>query len=148
MQRLLSGLRAFLSRTPRPALVVPKASRMKHALLAYDGSKKANEALYLAAYLACSWGIKITVLTSLEKGIREGLQLQKAKGYLISQDVEAEYVTRRGTAGPIVVETARERGCDFVIMGGYSNPGLIELMWGSTLDYVLREFKGPVWVCS
>lgn len=148
MQRLLSGLRAFLSRTPRPALVVPKASRMKHALLAYDGSKKANEALYLAAYLASSWGVKITVLTSLEKGIREGIQLQKAKGYLISQDVEAEYMSRRGTAGPLVVETARERGCDFVLMGGYSNPGLIELMWGSTLDYVLREFKGPVWVCS
>jgi nucleotide-binding universal stress UspA family protein len=148
MQRLMSGLRAFLARTPRPVLVVRKASKLKHALLAYDGSRKANEALYLAAYLASTWGTKITVLTSRERSLRESLNLQKAKGYLISHKVEANYVSARGDAGPLVVQTAKENKCDFVLMGGYSQAPLIEVMWGSTLDYVLREFKGPVWVCS
>lgn len=149
MQRLLSGLRAFLARSPRPALVVAKASKMKRALLAYDGSRKANEALYLAAYLASSWGTKITVLTTRERSLRETLNLQKAKGYLISQGVEdAEYVSQRGEAGPLVVETARAHKCDFVLMGGYGKGGFMEVMVGSTLDYVLREFKGPIWVCS
>ena len=148
MQRLLSGLRAFLQRSPRPALVVVEASQMKHALVAYDGSHKAQEALYLAAYLAGCWGTKITVLTSLEKSLKESLNLQKAKGYLISQEVEANYIQRRGPAGPAVVAEAADSGCDFVLMGGYGQAPLIELMWGSTLDHVLREFRGPVWICS
>jgi nucleotide-binding universal stress UspA family protein len=148
MQRLLSGLRAFLMRSPRPALVVAQASPMTHALVAYDGSRKAQEALYLAAYLSCCWGTKITVLTSLEKSLKEGLNLQKAKGYLVSQEVEANYIQRRGPAGPAIIAEAAESGCDFVLMGGYGQAPLIELMWGSTLDFVLREFRGPVWICS
>lgn len=148
MQRLLSGSRAFLGRTPRPVLVVRKASKLRHALLAYDGSRKANEALYLAAYLAQVWGTRITVLTSRERSLKESLNLQKAKGYLISHKVEASYVSRRGSPGPVIVEAARDEKCDFVLMGGYSQNPLIQVMWGSTLDYVLREYKGPVWVCS
>lgn len=148
MQRLLSGLRAFLARTPRPVLVVRKASELKHALLAYDGSRKANEALYLAAYLADTWGTEITVLSSREKSLRESLNLQKAKGYLISHKIEANYVSARGAPGPLIVDTAREHKCDFVLIGGYSQAPLIEVMWGSTLDHVLREYNGPVWVCS
>jgi nucleotide-binding universal stress UspA family protein len=148
MQRLLSGLRAFLMRSPRPALVVGQASQMKHALLAYDGSRKANEALYLAAYLASYWGTKITVLTSVEKSLKESLNLQKAKGYLVSQKVEADYIQRRGPAGRSVVGEAVESGCDFVLMGGYGQAPFMELMFGSTLDYVLREFRGPIWICS
>ncbi|MEX2143024.1 MAG: universal stress protein [Anaerolineales bacterium] len=149
MQRLLSGLRAFLSRSPRPVLVVGQAGKMEHALLAYDGSRKANQALYLAAYLACNWGTKITVLTALEDGLKQGLFLQKAKGYLLSQSVEAaQYISRRGHAGQSVVEITKEHGCDHVLIGGYGKGGLMEVMLGSTLDYVLREYKGPVWVCS
>lgn len=148
MQRLLSGLHAFLSRSPRPALVVGKASQMKHALVAYDGSRKAQEALYLAAYLAGCWGTRITVMASLEKSLKESLNLQKAKGYLVSQKVEANYIQRRGPAGAAIVAQAAESGCDFVLMGGYGQAPLIELMRGSTLDYVLREFHGPVWICS
>ena len=148
MQRLLSGLRNFLQRTPRPVVVVPRASKMKHALLAYDGSRKASEALYLTAYLASNWGIKLTVFTSLEKGVRESLNLQKAKSYLIAQKANAEYVQRRGRAVDALLKVAKERGCDFILIGGYSQNALIEVMLGSTLDQVLREFHGPVWICT
>ncbi|MEX1071607.1 MAG: universal stress protein [Anaerolineales bacterium] len=148
MQRLLSGLRGFLQRSPRPAIVLSHSSEMKHALLAYDGSRKAQEALYLAAYLACSWGTKITVFTGLETSLRERLLLQKAKGYLISQEVDADYVQRRGPAGKVAVELAAERGADFILMGGYGRGQLLEVMMGSTLDTVLREYHGPVWICS
>lgn len=147
LPRLLSGLRVFLSRSPRPALVVRKASRMQHALLAYDGSRKANEALYLAAYLANAWGVRITVFSSRERRITEALNLQKAKGYLISQGVEAQYLSASGEAAPGLLEAAREQGCDFMLIGGYGRGNLLEMVWGSTLDHVLREFKGPVWVC-
>jgi nucleotide-binding universal stress UspA family protein len=48
----------------------------------------------------------------------------------------------------MLVETAGELGCDLVLIGGYGKGGLMEVMLGSTLDHVLREFKGPIWVCS
>ena len=149
MQRLLSGLRAFLARSPRPVLVVgDQASQLQHVLLAYDGSRKANQALYLAAYLAATWGTKITVFTALERGLKQGLVLQKAKGYLTSQKVEASYLSQRGSASQLIVDTAAKQGCDFVLIGGYGRGGLMEVMLGSTLDDVLREYKNPVWVCS
>ncbi len=147
LPRLFSGLRVFLSRSPRPALVVRKASRLRHALLAYDGSSKANEALYLAAYLANAWGVRITVFSSRERRLTEALNLQKAKGYLISQGVEAQYLSASGAAAPGLLEAAREQRCDFMLIGGYGRGNLLEMVWGSTLDQVLREFKGPVWVC-
>jgi nucleotide-binding universal stress UspA family protein len=147
VDRLLSGLRTFLQRSPRPVLVVPRKTDLKHALLAYDGSRKATQALYLGAYLARRWGVKLTVLTSLEKNIRETLSQTGAKNYLISHGVEADYVQRRGKAAQSILAVAAERGCDFVLMGGYAQSGFMEVMRGSNLDRVLREFSGPVWVC-
>jgi nucleotide-binding universal stress UspA family protein len=147
VDRLLSGLRTFLQRSPRPVLVVPRKTDLKHALLAYDGSRKATHALYLGAYLARRWGVKLTVLTSLEKNIRETLSQTGAKNYLISHGVEADYVQRRGKAAQSILAVAAERGCDFVLMGGYAQSGFMEVMRGSNLDRVLREFSGPVWVC-
>ena len=47
--RLRSGLRTLIQTSSRPLLAVPAISPMQHALLAYDGSAKSNEALYLAA---------------------------------------------------------------------------------------------------
>ncbi len=147
MQRLLSGLRAFLVRSPRPVLVMSQPTKLKHALLAYDGSRKAKEALYLGAYLALAWGTRLTVFTSRERST-DRLKLEQSKAYLISQKVDATYISHHGLAGPLIVKTAREAKCDFVLMGGYGEIPLLEMMWGSTVDYVLREYKGPVWVCS
>jgi nucleotide-binding universal stress UspA family protein len=147
LERLVSGLRAFLQRSPRPVLVVPRKTEMKHALLAYDGSRKARQALYLGAYLARRWGIKLTVLTSLERDLRETLSQTGAKNYLIARGVEADYVQRRGRAAQAILSAAAERGCDFVLMGGYAQSEIMEVMRGSNLDLVLREFQGPVWVC-
>jgi nucleotide-binding universal stress UspA family protein len=148
LKRLMSGLRNFIQRSPRPVLVVPKFSEMKHVLLAYDGSGRADEAMYLAAHLNCAWGVQVTVLTSSEKSLTESLRQRKARSYLTSQDVNANYVQARGAAGPAIVETALNQGCDFVLMGGYGQGALLEVMIGSTVDHVLREFPGPVWICA
>ncbi|MCW5873530.1 MAG: universal stress protein [Anaerolineales bacterium] len=146
--RLLSGLRTFLQRSPRPVLVVPAPTALQHALLAYDGSRKARQALYLAAYLAQRWRIKLTVLTSFEGSVRPTLSQTGAKNYLLGRGIYAEYVQRRGQAAQMILDVAAERGCDFVLMGGYAQSGLVEVMRGSNLDVVLREYRGAVWVCN
>lgn len=145
-ERLRSGMRALIQRSPRPVLQVPRATPMRHALLAFDGSPKATEALYLAAYCAQRWGTEITVLTTKEQGIRRSIQ-GRAREYLEERGVSAHYVQRIGPAGPTVVAVAGERGCDFVLMGGYGQAPLVEVVLGSTVDFVLREFDGPVLIC-
>lgn len=148
VERLLSGLRAFLQRSPRPVLVVPGKSGLQHALLAYDGSRKARQALYLAAYLAQRWRIKLTVVTSFEGKVRPTLSQTGAKNYLLARGVYAEYVQRRGRAADVILEVAAERGCDVVLMGGYPQTGLLEVMRASNLDTVLRTYRGAIWVCN
>jgi nucleotide-binding universal stress UspA family protein len=148
LERLLSGLRTFLQRSPRPVLVVPQKTALQHALLAYDGSRKARQALYLAAYLVRRWGIRLTVLTAHERSLRPTLAQTGAKNYLLARGVQAEYVQRRGRAAQAILSLAREHGCDFVLMGGYAQSGILEVVRGSNLDVVLREFHGAVWVCN
>jgi nucleotide-binding universal stress UspA family protein len=54
LARLESPFRTIVLRSPRPILTVPTmATKMDRALLAYDGSPKANEALFLISCLCC-----------------------------------------------------------------------------------------------
>ncbi|MEA3340635.1 MAG: universal stress protein, partial [Chloroflexota bacterium] len=67
--RLGSGLSAIIRRSPRPVLMVPEtAPRLNRALLAYDGSHKSEEALFVAAYLSVRWEIPLVVVTVIETG--------------------------------------------------------------------------------
>ncbi|MEA2009066.1 MAG: universal stress protein, partial [Chloroflexota bacterium] len=64
VERLASGLRNIIQRSRRPLLTVPGAATpLKHMLLAYDGSPKSREALYIAAYMANRWENSLTVLS-------------------------------------------------------------------------------------
>ena len=55
--RLSSGMRLILRQSTRPILVVKdQINTMNHILLAYDGSPKGKEALYVASYLAKKHG--------------------------------------------------------------------------------------------
>lgn len=147
-ERLRSGLRELIQRIPRPLLLVPKYSEMRHALLAFDGSRKATEALYIAAYLQKSWGIGLTVVTSDEGDEGRAKTVQaSARAYLSQRGREADYRLIVGEAGESILATAKEVGCDFILMGGYGATPLVEMVIGSAVDRVLREFKGPVLLC-
>ncbi len=67
-ERLSSGFRHVVQRCPRPVLASPRTvSPLSHALLAYDGRFKSQEALFVAAYLAERWRIPLTVVVAHEK---------------------------------------------------------------------------------
>ena len=146
-ERLRSGVRGLVQRVPRPMLFVPKASPMENALLAFDGSRKSIEALFIAAYAFQKWGISLSVITA-HASIRQAEKLQrKAYDYLQRQSVRADYELRKLPAAEAVLHTASEKSSDLILMGGYGSSPLLELVVGSTLDQVLREFKGPVLIC-
>jgi nucleotide-binding universal stress UspA family protein len=145
LARLSSGLRTLLLTCPRPVLAVPgELSPLSRALLAYDGSPKAGEALFIAAYLAGRWQTALVVLT-VGRG-RASLQA-RAREYLESRGVEAEYVLESGPAAGTILALAAERQCDLVLMGGYGHRPVVEVVVGSTVDSVLRESRTPVLIC-
>jgi nucleotide-binding universal stress UspA family protein len=148
LARLSSGFRAVLSRCPRPVLAVPAASRpVNGALLAYDGSPKAREALYVATYLAGRWGLRLGVVTVLEDEGDLGEELLDAREYLKAHGVEATYISENGMVENVVTVLAEERDDDLILMGGYGLTPMLEVIVGSSVDEVLRRTSRPVLLC-
>lgn len=150
--RLASGLQTILKRTPRPVMVVPTAaSSLQHALLAYDGSPKAEEALFVATYLASRWQIGLTVVTVSNNSngkLEIATRIQsRAKTYLGLAGVTANYLLPVGPTAQTLLETAEQVAADFMIMGGFGLSSMKSLVLGSTLNRVLLEYKQPIIIC-
>ena len=152
MERLASGLQTILKRTPRPVMVVPTAaSALQHALLAYDGSPKAEEALFVATYLASRWQIQLSVVTVSSSGNGKkdtAVRAQsRAKTYLELADVTANYLAPTGPTAQTLLGVAESEGVDFMVMGGFGHSSMKSLVLGSTLNRVLLEYKQPILIC-
>ena len=152
LERLTSGMQTILQRTPRPVMVVPTAvSPLQHALLAYDGSPKSEEALFVATYLASRWQIQLTVATvsSNGNGKLETAEriLSRAKTYLGLAGVSANYLVRIGPTANTLQEVSENVGADFMIMGGFGHSSMRSLVLGSTLNHILLTYKQPILIC-
>ena len=148
-ERLGSGLRTIIRSCARPVLAVPgKISPLNRILLAYDGSIKAREALFLAAYFAGRWKARLRVLSSQETGRTDRRTLDQARKYLLKHNIQAEYRQRKGPAPELILAAAREFQSDLILMGGYGFRPVIEMVLGSSVDQVLRETEIPVLICQ
>jgi nucleotide-binding universal stress UspA family protein len=146
--RLRSGFGALVRRCPRPVLAVPgQASPLKRALLAYDGSPKAREALFVATYLAGKWQIPLAVVTVLEASHVTPKTLAYAREYLEAHHVTAAFVQEQGVIAEAIANTAQQHKADFIIMGGYGFNPVLEVMLGSEVDQILRARRWPVLIC-
>ncbi|MBN1889360.1 MAG: universal stress protein [Thermoflexales bacterium] len=149
---LRSGFQSLVQRCPRPVLSVPKLSPLDRPLLAYDGSPKAEEALFVAAYLAGQWGVPLVVVSVTENGHDVAKALERARDYLethapLRKGVQAVFVEERGPAAAAIAKTAAEHEIDLLIMGGYSSSPLLQVVLGSTVNQVLRQSALPVLIC-
>jgi nucleotide-binding universal stress UspA family protein len=146
--RLSSGFATLLRRCSTPVLAVPGAfSPLNRPLLAYDGSPKATEALYIATYLALRGQVPLAVLAVAEGDGRNPDPLAEAKAYLTEQDVTARYVRENGPVAGAILRTAEALDCDLILMGGYGHSPVAEIVLGSAVDEVLRHSLQPVLIC-
>ncbi len=147
VDRFYSGFRTILHRCPRPVLTVPgPVSAMDNALLAYDGSPKAQEGLFVATYLAGKWQIPLTVLTVDRTGTGSQI-LDRARQYLEQHNIEATFVIKTGSIVQTILDTVIEDENNLLIMGGYGQSSVVEVVLGSVVDQVLREVKLPLLIC-
>ncbi|MGC8879230.1 MAG: universal stress protein [Anaerolineae bacterium] len=146
--RLRSGFRTLIRRCPIPIMAVPYyATPLTRGLLAYDGSPKGREALFMATYLASRWNLTLIVLTVLEDERATPETLERARQYLETHGVNAAYETRSGDVGAAILEMAEAHESEVIVMGGYGFSPVLELMLGSSVDRVLNEARVPILLC-
>jgi len=147
--RFGSGLRTMIARCPRPILAVRnQVSDLRHALLAYNGTPKSKEALYLAAYLASKWEIQLSILVIEHEEVDADTIYAEAETYIAKQELLVNLIRHAaGERSEIILNTAKENACDFILMGGYKSSSVMEVVLGSTVDEVLSQTEIPILIC-
>ena len=149
LPRLRSGARSIIRFCSAPLLAVPNVSAsIDSALLAYGPGPKADEALFVATYLAGQWGLPLVVLTVESHVHASSPLLKRARAYLEEHGVQATYAQERGDPANSILQAAEKHNSSIIVMGGYESAPLLESIKGSTLDEVLRSVHRPVLICS
>jgi nucleotide-binding universal stress UspA family protein len=143
----------MIRRCPAPLLAVQTAvSPVARPLLAYDGSPKAKEALYIATYLAARGqeaGVtgSLVILTVVGDGQVDADTLDEAGEYTNSHGARSTLLLERETVSSAILTAAQDHDCDLILMGGYGHSPVVEVVLGSAVDEVLRSSRQPVLIC-
>ena len=145
--KLAPGFHSLVRLCSRPVLAVPAVTGLSRAVLAYDGSAKSNEALYVAAYLAGKWQAPLAVVTVAEQN-RVPLEIaDHALAYLDKHGIEPQVFRLTGSVGLSILQAARDFAADVIILGGYGYRPMLEVMLGSAVDTLLRKSDVPLLIC-
>ena len=130
---------------PRPILVSTKQFKpIENPLLAFDGSQRASSAMESAAEFCSVLKLPLTVLTIAREQELAQSTLQRAKGYLGSYAIDVSYEIARGYPEQKIVERLISHNHDLLFIGAYGHRRIIEMVLGSTTEYVLRNAPCPV----
>ncbi len=147
--RLGNRTMQLIQRCPRPILAMPTGAEctLDRVLLAYDGSPKADEALFVATYLKLRWPSELVVVT-VETEYTMPAELEQAREYLADYGItDVTFVLRQKPIAQAVLDTAVTHQSNFLIMGGFGFRPVKHLVLGSTVDDILRHFPHPILIC-
>jgi len=139
----------------------------KHILIATDGSELAGKAVAAGLALAKLLGAKVTAVTAIEPWLSIAtsdtaaafMEYQKAaeqdatrilgKVSMAAREygVQCETVTVTETAADAIIEAAKSRQCDLIVMSSHGRRGLARLLLGSQAMRVLTSSSVPVLIC-
>lgn len=155
---------AVVRSSPRPVMTIrvprPVAGPFVHILVATDFSEPSAGAVDVAIDLARVANARISLLHvwSLPKfgyaealtwpidGLESAARAALAELLATTSKVHAktEAMLRQGNESTQILETAKESGCDLVVMGTHGRHGLPRLMLGSVAGEVIRRSPVPV----
>jgi nucleotide-binding universal stress UspA family protein len=148
LSRLSSGFRIMVRRCSRPIWAVTGfPSPLTRILLAYNGSPKADEALFIATYMADKWELPVVVLTVDHADLEGAKVLGRAQEYFGDCRTEVEYLLDTGSVVQKILDTTLKRNCDLILIGGYGASPVVEVVQGSLVDQILRETTTPTLIC-
>lgn len=132
---------------PRPVFVSTKRFKaIGRPLLAYDGSQRASSAMESAAEFCSVLRLPLTVLyVAKDEKLAESV-LQQARSYLSSYSIETQYETAKGYPEQKIIDYLMNFDYDLLFIGAYGHRRIIEMVLGSTTEYVLRKTPCPVFL--
>ncbi|RQP13850.1 MAG: universal stress protein [Chryseobacterium sp.] len=79
--------------------------------------------------------------------IREELyQLNQLQQRILAHDIDADHMLRQGVAGDIILDYAKEKNADFIVMGSHGRSGIYDVFIGSLTKELTRKSTIPVLV--
>ena len=134
-------------KSPRPLFVSPRTRREINRLaLAYDGSERASKAMRAAAEFATDLRAPLTVITVARDRSAGERVLAEARQYLEPYRIEPSFKLLSGHAHEEIVRFLSVSGTDLLFIGAYGHSRIIEMVLGSTTEYVLRNAPCPVFL--
>lgn len=120
---------------------------MQAVALACTVAKKNKGAVYVVHVIEVERSLPLTA--EVESAEEEGDEfLTEAEKVAEEQGFEVEgAILHAREAGPVIVEEARERNADLIIMGTEYQQPFGEFQLGSVVQYVLKNAPCDVWVC-
>lgn len=145
---LLGGTAESVTRKcPRPVFVSTRRFREIHrTLLAYDGSQRASSAMESAAEFCGRLRLPLTVLHVPKEEKTGEKVLQEARAYLTSYGISARYELAYGYPEQKIIDYLINFNYDLLFIGAYGHRRIIEMVLGSTTEYVLRKSPCPVFL--
>ena len=130
----------------RPVLLTGLQFReFRRALLAYDGSAAAREAMKMLARLAAALEMDVDAVQMVEEG-ESTTALKDVVSYFKNYPVRLSTHYLTGDSHAVIIEHAKEIGCDLMVMGAYDNRLADSLALGTTTDYLVHNSPVPVLV--
>ena len=120
--------------------------QIKTLTLAYDGSERASKAMHAAAEFAIELDAPLTVITVARDARMGDRVLDEARHYLEPYGVKASFKLLSGHAHEEIVRFLSATDTDLLFIGAYGHSRIIEMVLGSTTEYVLRNAPCPVFL--
>jgi len=131
----------------RPVLISRMAFREpRRAVLAYDASERASNAMRHAAEFCGELKIPLTVVTVARDAKIGERSLNEARDYFRAHSGQVDYQLLSGHVHETLVSYLKDISADLVFIGAYGHSRIIEMVLGSTTEYVLRNVSGPVFL--
>lgn len=127
---------------------------MQNVVVAYDGSDESKRALERAAAIGKGGG-SVTVVTAVEIGAHSGARsmgvrdedaveagretLAAAKADLTAQGLDVHTVEGEGDPAAVIMEVAKEKGADLIVVGTRGHGGAKRLVLGSVSKKLVHE---------
>ena len=109
-------------------------------LLAYDGSQRAAAAMQSAAEFCTTLSLPLTVLTVNKDEAAGRKILEEAEKYMGSYQLRSSFVLQQtGNAPERITNFLKEHDHDLLFIGAYGHSRIIEMVLGSTTEYVMRN---------
>ncbi len=132
-------------RLTKPLFISPaQFHAISHVLLAYDDSDGAKKAMEFAAGFCKDMAIPLTVVT-VNKDEKVSLTiLSGVTSYIEPYGIGVETRHATGNAEKVLKSMMDSESYDLMVMGAHGHSRIVELVLGSTAEYVIRNTNKPV----